>query len=90
MEAIRYIVRGRVQGVGFRDFARRAARQAGLTGWVRNRGDGAVEAMAVGSSEALAAFAAALAEGPRRSQVESVESEPLGEQPAPARFDITW
>jgi acylphosphatase len=89
MQAIRYIVRGRVQGVGFRDFARRAAREAGVTGWVRNRADGSVEAMAVGSSDGLAAFAAALAEGPRQSLVESVDQEPLGEQPAPARFDIT-
>jgi acylphosphatase len=87
---IRYIVRGRVQGVGFRDFARRVARQAGVTGWVRNREDGAVEALAVGSAEALAAFAAALREGPRRAQVAGVDEEPLGEQPAPARFDITW
>ena len=90
MEGIRYFVRGRVQGVGYRDFARRAARLAGLTGWVRNRDDGAVEAMAVGSPEALAAFAAALRQGPRQSQVESVDEERLGEQPAPARFDITW
>ena len=89
MEAIRYIGRGRVQGVGFRDVARRAARQAGLTGWVRNRDDGTVEAMAVGSPEALAAFAAALRQGPRHSQVESVDEERLGEQPPPARFDIT-
>jgi acylphosphatase len=89
VEAIRYIVRGRVQGVGFRDFALRAARDAGVTGWVRNRDDGAVEAMAFGSTAELAVFAAALAEGPRRSLVERVEQEPLGEQPAPARFDIT-
>ena len=90
MEGIRYIVRGRVQGVGYRDYARRAARLSGVTGWVRNRDDGAVEAMAVGSPEALAAFAAALRQGPRHSQVETIDEERLGEQPAPARFDITW
>jgi acylphosphatase len=91
VQAVRYIVRGRVQGVGFRNFARQAARELGLTGWVRNRADGGVEAQAAGSPEALAAFAAVLRQGPRHSRVEGLEEAPLGEQPAaPATFDIVW
>ena len=88
MRAIRYIVRGRVQGVGFRDYARRAARQAGVTGWVRNLADGSVEAMAVGSEAALAEFAAALARGPRWAQVDEVAAEALGDREPPDGFEI--
>ena len=52
----RFLVTGRVQGVGFRWFAREAAAALGLAGWVRNRDDGAVEAEAEGSAGALDEF----------------------------------
>jgi acylphosphatase len=88
MAAIRYIVRGRVQGVGFRDFARRAALAAGVRGWVRNRADGTVETVAAGESDALERFAADLRRGPRWSEVDSVEQEnAAGEMPGPG-FEI--
>ena len=87
MSAIRYIVRGRVQGVGFRDFARRAALAAGVRGWVRNRADGAVEALVAGEPAALAEFESALRRGPRWSQVDAVERE-ISQQAVPDGFEI--
>jgi acylphosphatase len=67
-----YIVRGRVQGVGFRYFVARQARALELIGWVRNLPDGSVEASAAGSEEALENFERALREGPRMSRVDAV------------------
>ncbi|THD44451.1 MAG: acylphosphatase [Bradyrhizobium sp.] len=75
------VVTGRVQGVGFRDFARRAALRLGVAGWVRNRRDGAVEALIAGPAEAVDALVAELRRGPpgakviRLTLVEAVESE---------------
>ena len=71
--ARRYLVRGRVQGVGFRYFVQREARRLGLQGWVRNLADGRVEAHAQGSAAALAEFSGALHTGPRFAEVRSVE-----------------
>ena len=71
--ARRYLVRGRVQGVGFRYFVQREAVRLGLTGWVRNLDDGSVETHAQGSAAALDDFAGALHSGPRFSDVRSVE-----------------
>ena len=70
--ARRFIVSGRVQGVGFRYFAQDAARREGLHGYVTNRDDGCVEAVAEGESEALERFERALRRGPSRSRVEQV------------------
>jgi DNA ligase D-like protein (predicted 3'-phosphoesterase) len=75
--AIRAVVRGRVQGVGFRDATVRRARSLGLLGWVRNGEDGSVQVHAEGEPEALAALAAFLHEGPRGADVEAVEVEPV-------------
>ena len=71
--ARRFIVRGRVQGVGSRYFAVRAARRAGVNGSVRNLGDGTVEAIAEGPAEAIAEFRAALERGPSYAHVERVD-----------------
>ena len=60
----RYLVAGRVQGVGYRDFARRAASRLGVTGWVRNIPEGKVEAEGQGNAEMLASFEAELRRGP--------------------------
>lgn len=55
---------GRVQGVGFRMYMERKARQFNVTGWVRNRRDGSVEAIVQGSSEAVEAVIASARRGP--------------------------
>ena len=71
-ETRRYIVTGRVQGVGFRFFAIGEAERLGLSGYVRNLRDGRVEAYAVGTPDQLAQFRARLEKGPRLSNVEFV------------------
>ncbi len=65
-------VRGRVQGVGFRYFVQRYARELGLDGFVRNLGDGGVELEAIGSAEDLDRLEALLREGPPGAHVEHV------------------
>lgn len=72
-EAKTFRVRGRVQGVGFRWFVENAARQLGISGWVRNRSDGSVEVLAQGTREQLFALRARLHEGPRAARVDDVE-----------------
>ena len=67
-------VTGRVQGVGFRWFARELAVTLGLSGWVRNRADGSLEIVAEGPAEALAAFEDALRQGPPGAVVRSVQA----------------
>lgn len=76
MQARRYIVRGRVQGVGFRWFVDFEARQLGLAGWVRNLPDGTVEALAMGTDEQLAALYQKLKKGPRAARVDEVLESP--------------
>ena len=73
MMRIHVVVRGRVQGVGFRWFVREAARGAQLAGWVRNCRDGAVEVEAEGPASALEAFRATIARGPDGAVVSSVD-----------------
>jgi acylphosphatase len=69
-------VRGRVQGVGFREFVRHQASRRGITGYVRNSDDGQrVEVIAEGDERALSALLAALHEGPRFARVDSVDVE---------------
>ena len=75
-QARRFFVSGMVQGVGFRYYAQHAAQRLVLAGYVRNCLDGRVEAYAVGTSEQLAAFQAALEKGPRGAVVQSVREEP--------------
>ena len=71
--ARQYLIRGRVQGVGYRYFAQREAARLGIAGWVRNLDDGCVEVHAQGSTAALAEFAGALHRGPRFAGVRGVE-----------------
>jgi acylphosphatase len=73
-EARTFRVVGRVHGVGFRWFAREAARREGLTGWVRNDPDGSVEAFAEGDREALDRFEVRLAHGPAGARVDAVDA----------------
>jgi acylphosphatase len=73
IEAKRYIVRGRVQGVGFRWFVEREAHILGMSGWVRNNHDGSVEVLAQGTREQLSGLHSRLREGPRAARVDAVE-----------------
>jgi acylphosphatase len=69
----RVIVHGRVQGVGFRDSTRRRAEAEGVRGWVRNRGDGTVEAVLEGSPAAVERVLGSVRTGPRGARVDHVE-----------------
>jgi acylphosphatase len=70
--AKKFIVSGRVQGVGFRFFAHHAANRLGLVGYVENKQDGTVEAYAIGEPPQLEEFKRQLAEGPRSARVENI------------------
>lgn len=72
-QARRFVVRGRVQGVGFRWFVEREAHILGIAGWVRNKADGSVEVLAQGSAAQLAGLRSRLREGPRAARVDEVE-----------------
>ncbi len=69
----RVVVHGRVQGVFFRDTTRGRAEQRGVAGWVRNRRDGAVEAVFEGPADAVESMVRFCGEGPRGADVERVE-----------------
>jgi acylphosphatase len=71
--ARRFVISGRVQGVGFRWFAEEVATREGVTGWVRNLADGTVEAWVEGESESVARVERALRSGPRGARVETVQ-----------------
>jgi acylphosphatase len=86
--ALRFHVTGRVQGVGFRWFVWRRARDLGLVGRVRNLPDGSVEVEAAGEPAALDGLRAALREGPSGARVAAVREEPLASPPAGASFEI--
>lgn len=83
--ARRFIVKGRVQGVYFRDSTRRVAESLGLSGHAVNLPDGDVEVLACGDSAAIERLGAWLAEGPPLARVTGVESEPA-EAPAGGGF----
>jgi acylphosphatase len=71
--ARRFTISGRVQGVGFRHFAADVARLEGVSGWVRNRTDGCVEAWVEGEADAVVRVERALRTGPRGARVEAVQ-----------------
>ncbi len=71
----RYLVVGRVQGVGFRWYVEREARLIGVGGWVRNCDDGAVEVLASGTNAQLGSLYDKLKEGPRAARIDEVEVE---------------
>ncbi|MDQ3667670.1 MAG: acylphosphatase [Acidobacteriota bacterium] len=83
--ARRFLIRGGVQGVGYRFFAQRAAARHQVVGYVRNGSDGSVEILAEGPTSALEAFKNELAAGPQWAKVEQVEEiniEPTGLYPS--------
>jgi acylphosphatase len=73
----RLTISGRVQGVGFRDWTITTAQRLGLTGWVRNRADGAVEALIVGNDQAVGEMIDACRRGPTMARVDNVDIEPV-------------
>jgi acylphosphatase len=87
MTAVRVIVKGRVQGVGFRAWVADEAEGRGLKGWVRNRRDGSVEALFAGGRQAVEAMVAACAGGPPAARVTAVEQYPA-EPHGLAAFDV--
>ena len=87
--AVRWRVRGRVQGVGFRAFTRRAAERFGVVGWVANVADGSVEVRAAGTAASLDRLKAEVERGPAFARVDRIESTPLAEPRAWQSFEIT-
>lgn len=89
-----YLVKGRVQGVGFRWFVHREASEIGLKGWVRNTDEGHVEIVAAGSPEDLAELKTALHKGSRGSRVDAVVEHELAEgeaeQLGPFEIEGAW
>ena len=89
-----YLVKGRVQGVGFRWFVHREAAELGLRGWVRNTEDGHVEVVAAGEAEELAELHKALHKGSRGSRVDAVLQTELVEAEAeglgPFEIEGAW
>jgi acylphosphatase len=77
----RVLVDGHVQGVGYREFTRRAALSLGVSGWVCNRDDGAVEALIRGPPAAVEALIAEMRQGPRFATINSVSVTELNETP---------
>lgn len=88
MIARRLIITGRVQGVGFREFVRSEAEARTLAGWVRNRHDGAVEALVAGSDESVDEVIAACWRGPPASRVADIRVETAGDADVPAEFTV--
>jgi len=82
--AKKYLITGRVQGVGYRYFVSRVARELHLAGWVRNLSDGRVEAYAAGPEARLKQLEGELRIGPPRAEVRSVEAE---DAPADAKIE---
>jgi len=78
-KAVKATIRGRVQGVGYRDWAEGQARALGLGGYVRNRRDGSTELVLTGSAERVAQMLTSCREGPRLAQVRDIETS-----------DISW
>jgi acylphosphatase len=73
IRAVHLLIAGRVQGVGYRAWALETASRLRLRGWVRNRGDGSVEALVIGAEDAVAAMIEACREGPFAARVTEVQ-----------------
>jgi acylphosphatase len=91
---LHFLVKGRVQGVGFRWFVQREAAELGLNGWVRNTDDGHVEVVAAGDDQELAELRVALRKGSRGSRVDAVVEHELAEsegaQLGPFKIEGAW
>ncbi len=91
LQTRRYLISGRVQGVGFRWFVEREAALIGVTGWVRNCENGDVEVMATGNGEQHSSLRRKLRQGPRAARVDGVHESaaPLLESPL-FRIEGVW
>jgi acylphosphatase len=88
MNARQIRVTGLVQGVGYRYALRDEARRLGVTGWVRNRADGSVEALVQGAPQALQALLAWARRGPPAARVDEVRDDPAPQERVYERFEI--
>ncbi len=88
--AVRLLIAGRVQGVGFRYFTQRAARGLGLVGWVRNLPSGEVEARVAGSADGIAELRRQLEAGPSGARVDKITETPLAEAGPWREFSIEF
>lgn len=86
MKAVRLIITGRVQGVGYRDWTQAVAQQLGLRGWVRNRVDETVEAMFAGEAATVDRMVAACRRGPSLARVDTVDVMPAEAADIPDGF----
>jgi acylphosphatase len=86
MKAVCLIITGRVQGVGYRDWTIRTARNLGLRGWVRNRIDDSVEALIAGEDAAVTAMIEACHSGPSHARVDKVDVAAADAADAPKGF----
>jgi len=82
----RLAITGRVQGVGYRDWAVAAGQRLGLSGWVRNRSDGSVEALVAGDDDAVGRMIEACRHGPTLARVDAVDVEPVDLDVLPSGF----
>jgi acylphosphatase len=82
----RLTITGRVQGVGYRDWAMTTALRLGLAGWVRNCTDGSVEALVVGDDQAVGEMIDACRRGPTMARVDNVDIEPVDLDVLPEGF----
>jgi acylphosphatase len=90
VSGVRFIVSGRVQGVGFRWFVMREATRLDLAGHVRNLPDGSVEVVAEGPPAGLASLEAALRQGPSGARIQAVDKSKLSHQISASKpFEIT-
>lgn len=83
-----YRITGRVQGVGFRWWARETARRLGLRGLIRNEADGSVFVEAEGEPDVMGQFRQSLATGPPGAIVQQLREQTTGHEDLPARFEI--
>jgi acylphosphatase len=90
MERLHAVVRGDVQGVGFRYFVQRRADELGLRGWVRNNDDGTVEVVAEGEKPRLEQLEQALEQGPRMARVDRVDVQWSSGTGGLDRFDLAF
>lgn len=90
MIARRFLIRGLVQGVGYRYFAVRAAERHGIAGYVRNLPDGRVEVVAEGEPAAMEAFKRELERGPAYARVTAVEEMTLTPTGRFRRFEVAF
>lgn len=88
LKSKRFVVQGRVQGVGFRAATREAAKSLGLRGWVRNQADGSVLTLAAGEAEAMQRFETWLKYGPSAARVDVVSSSDVELTDLPMEFEI--